>query len=51
MASLGHVDRKTQKQALLEVTRADDDFAIPLLAGVISQNPEVTQSFPFIKET
>jgi CheY-like chemotaxis protein/HEAT repeat protein len=51
LASLGHVDRKTQKQALLEVSRADDDFAIPLLASVISQNPEVTQSFPFIKET
>ncbi|MGB5993548.1 MAG: hypothetical protein WBG61_14585, partial [Desulfobacterales bacterium] len=37
LSALGHVGRKTQKQALFEVSRADDDFAIPLLAGVIAE--------------
>ncbi len=51
LSALGHVDRKTQKQALFEVSRAEDDFAIPLLAGVIVENPDVTESFPQLKET
>lgn len=33
------------------MTQADDDFAIPLLAGVIARTPDLSQSFPFIKET
>jgi CheY-like chemotaxis protein/HEAT repeat protein len=51
LSTLGHVGRKAQKQALFEVSRADDDFAIPLLAGVIAEHPDVTQSFPKLKET
>lgn len=51
LSALGHVSRKAQKQALFEVSRAEDDFAIPLLAGVIAENPEVTESFPQLKET
>jgi CheY-like chemotaxis protein/HEAT repeat protein len=51
LSALGHVGRKTQKQALFEVSRAGDDFAIPLLAGVIAENPDVTESFPQLKET
>lgn len=51
LASLGAVSRRTQRQALFQVTQADDDFAIPLLAGVIVQTPDLSQSFPFIKET
>jgi HEAT repeat protein len=51
LSALGHVGRNTQKQALFEISRAGDDFAIPLLAGVISENPDVTESFPQLKET
>jgi CheY-like chemotaxis protein/HEAT repeat protein len=51
LASLGDVSRQTQRQALFQVTQADDDFAIPLLAGVVAQNPDLCQSFSFIKET
>lgn len=51
LSALGHVDRKAQKQALFEVSRADDDFAIPLLAGIIAEHPDVTESFPKLKET
>ena len=51
LSALGHVGRKTQKQALFEVSRTADDFAIPLLAGVIAKNSDVTESFPQLKET
>ncbi|MGA8179017.1 MAG: HEAT repeat domain-containing protein [Desulfobacterales bacterium] len=51
LSALGHVGRKAQKQALFEVSRADDDFAIPLLAGVIAEHAEVTESLPKLKET
>ena len=51
LSALEHVSRKAQKQALFEVSRAEDDFAIPLLAGVIAENPDVTESFPQLKET
>jgi len=51
LSSLGTVSRQTQRQALFQVTQADDDFAIPLLAGVIARTPDLSQSFPFIKET
>jgi CheY-like chemotaxis protein/HEAT repeat protein len=51
LSNIGHVNRKAQKQALFEVSRADDDFAIPLIAGVIAEHPDVTESFPKLKET
>jgi CheY-like chemotaxis protein len=51
LSALGHVDRKTQKQALFEVSRAEDDFAIPLLASVIAKNSDLTESFPHLKDT
>jgi len=51
LASLESVSRETQKQALFEVSRADDDFAIPMLAGVIAKRPEIADLFPQIKET
>lgn len=51
LASLEHVGRKVQKQALFEVSRAGDEFAIPLLAGVIANSPDISNSFPQIKET
>jgi CheY-like chemotaxis protein/HEAT repeat protein len=51
LSALGNVDRKIQKQALFEVSRSEDDFAIPLLAGVIAENTDITASFPQLKET
>ena len=51
LSALGHVSRKTQKQALFEISRTADDFAIPLLAGVVATNSDVTESFPQLKET
>jgi HEAT repeat protein/CheY-like chemotaxis protein len=51
LSALGHVGRNVQKQALFEVSRADDDFAIPLLSGVIVEHPDMTECFPKLKET
>ncbi|MFC1532969.1 response regulator [Thermodesulfobacteriota bacterium] len=51
LSSLERVSRETQKQALFEVSRADDDFSIPLLAGVISNSPNISESFPQLRET
>ena len=50
LASLEQVSRKAQKQALLEVSRADDEFSIPLLASVVAENNGVSDSFPQIRE-
>ena len=33
LSYIEQVDPKTQKQALFELSRAEDDFAIPLLSG------------------
>jgi CheY-like chemotaxis protein/HEAT repeat protein len=51
LSALKHVSRKVQKQALFEVSRSENDFAIPLLAGVIAENSDVVESFPQLKET
>ena len=51
LSAIEHVDRKIQKQALFEVSRSEDEFAIPLLAGVIAEKPNMTMSFPQLKET
>ena len=51
LTSLDFVSRETQKKVLFEVSRAEDDFSIPLLTGVIANNLELIESFPQIKET
>ncbi|MBN1850299.1 MAG: response regulator [Deltaproteobacteria bacterium] len=51
LASLEHVSRNTQKRALYEVSQASDDFSIPLLAGVLANSPNVSKSFPQLRET
>lgn len=51
LASLEHVSRSTQKRALYEVSQASDDFSIPLLAGVLANSPNVSKSFPQLRET
>lgn len=51
LSSLAEVSRSAQKEALAEVNGADDRFAIPLLADVIVNCPEVAAAFPQLKET
>ncbi len=51
LAELDSVGAETQKKALFEVSRADDDFSIPLLAGVIANNMALVETFPQVKET
>ncbi|MBW2108063.1 MAG: response regulator [Deltaproteobacteria bacterium] len=51
LASLGAVSRETKRKALLQVAQADNDFAVPLLAGVIGAYPDLAETFPFIRET
>ena len=46
MQALEYVKRDTQKKALFELSRADEDFAIPLFADVFVNSPEIAQSFP-----
>lgn len=51
LAALEHVNRETQKEALFEVTQADESFSIPLLTGVFVNSPDIAKSFPQLKET
>jgi HEAT repeat protein len=51
LAELDSVGLETQKKALFEVSRAEDQLCIPLLAGVIGSNMAIVDTFPQIKET
>ncbi len=51
LEALEHVNWVTQKQALFEVSRADEEFSIPLLTGIFIKSPNIAESFPHIKET
>ncbi len=48
---LGSVDRKTQHRLLYELSRADADFAIPLLNHVLTTFPDLAEELPVIRET
>ncbi len=50
LAELNNVGLDTQRRALFEISRAEDDFSIPLLAGVIANNIAIVEAFPQIKE-
>lgn len=47
---LAHIDPATQKRMLFELSKSDDDFAIPLLAYLIHCHPEITDNYPTLKE-
>ena len=51
LAALGYVKRETQKKALFELSQADAEFSIPLLAGLFVNSPDIVGSFPQLKET
>ena len=46
----GDVDEKTQKQALSELQKTDDAFAVPLFVGILANTPDLTKSFETLKE-
>lgn len=47
---LAHIDPAIQKRMLFELSKTDDDFAIPLLAYLIHCHPEITADYPTLKE-
>ncbi|NNF98764.1 MAG: response regulator [Desulfobacteraceae bacterium] len=51
LSHIGQVEEKYQQQALLELSRADDKFSMPLIVSVLVSNPEFNDSFPLIRET
>jgi hypothetical protein len=51
LSHLEKVDVATQKMALFELSRADDQFAIPLIVEVLVRKPELADAFPALKET
>lgn len=51
LAALKYVKRETQQKALFELSRADAEFSIPLLAGLFVNSPDIAKSFPRLKET
>ena len=51
LGHIGEVDEKTQHQAFFELSRADDDFAIPLLVDILVKKPVLDDTFPMLRET
>jgi CheY-like chemotaxis protein/HEAT repeat protein len=51
LSHMDEVDAATQKMALFELSRADDQFAIPLIVEVLVRKPEMAETFPALKET
>jgi CheY-like chemotaxis protein len=51
LSHMDEVDPATQKMALFELSRADDQFAIPLIVEVLVRKPEMGETFPALKET
>jgi len=47
---LAGIDPATQKRMLFELSKCDDDFAIPLLAYLIYCHPEITGQYPTLNE-
>ena len=47
LAELDNVGLDTQKKALFEISRADDDFSIPLLAGFVITMLPALSTFDF----
>ncbi len=48
---IGEVDSDTREKAILEVSKADDNFVVPLLAGVLANTPNLGDVFEILKET
>jgi CheY-like chemotaxis protein/HEAT repeat protein len=47
---LAHIDSSTQKRMLFELSKSDDDFAIPLLTYLMHCHPEITERYPTLNE-
>lgn len=50
LAHFDEVPAGNQKMALYELSKASDDFVIPLLVGLLATNPQLTDTHPMIKE-
>jgi CheY-like chemotaxis protein/HEAT repeat protein len=48
---LDAVDRKTQREALLVLSRGDEDFVVPLILDVLVKRPELGESCQGLKGT
>lgn len=50
MAHFDDVPQATQKMALYELSKAEDAFVIPLLIGLLADNPRLGDTHPMVKE-
>ncbi len=50
LGHFGEVDANTQKMALFELSKAPDGFAIPLLVGMLANQPRLGDDHPALKE-
>jgi CheY-like chemotaxis protein/HEAT repeat protein len=51
LSFIGEVDSDTRKKVILEIGKADDNFVVPLLAGVLANTPDPGDAFEILKET
>lgn len=50
MAHFDDVPESTQKMALYELSKAEESFVIPLLVGLLADNPRLGDTHPMVKE-
>ena len=50
LSKIGSIDEGARKVALFELNRADDEFAIPLIVGLIADHRALTRQYPQIRE-
>lgn len=48
---IGDVDSKTQNRMIYELSRGKVEFAVPLLTYLLSEQPEISEKMPIIRET
>ncbi len=44
------VEEKARRRLLFELSRCDDEYALPLLASLVSENASVQEGFPVIRQ-
>ena len=51
LAHIGEVDQKSQNRMVYELSRADVDFAVPLLLSLLEEQPEVASRLPAVRDS
>lgn len=51
LSHIGEVDLKTRNRLIYLLSRAEDDFAVPLLIFLLNEQVEVADEMPIIRET